>query len=110
MDDLSPIKENDDCSSIMDSTFSFDSSSQKEKKKEYLSPMSLKIEEKNKSSFSHAQMRRLTYKKRQKQILIRHKRKIKTKHETTRKLAVNKMRQFSVPHGIDVRQKNLRVT
>ena len=112
MDNLPPIKENDDDPSTVDSTFSVDRSSQKEEKKEYLSPMGsiFHIEEKNKISFSHAQMRRLIYKKKKKQTWIRHKRKAKAKHETTRKLAVNGMKQFSVPHGIDVRLKFLRVT
>ena len=109
---LSSIKENEAFPSIMDSTFSMDRSSQKEKKKEYLRPMGsiFQIEEKCKSTFSHAKMRRLIYKKKQKEKWIRHKRKIKAKYETKRKLAVNKMKQFSVPHGIDVRQKTLRGT
>ena len=112
MDNLPPIKENDDDPSIVHSTISMDKSSQKEKKKEYLSPMGsiFQIEEKNKSTLSHAKMRRLTYKKKQIQILLRHRRKNKAKHETTRKLAVNKMKQFSVPHGIDVSLKFLSVT
>ena len=73
MDNLPPIKENDDDPSTVDSTFSVDRSSQKEEKKEYLSPMGsiFHIEEKNKISFSHAQMRRLIYKKKQKKIWIR---------------------------------------
>ena len=83
-----------------------DKSSQKEEKKEYISPMSssFQIEEKDKSTFSHAQMRRLVCKKKQNQKLVQHKRRIRAKHETKSKLAVNKIKQFSVPHGIDVRQ------
>ena len=98
-------------SGIMDSTSSMDISSHKEKKKKCLSPMGSisQIEAKNKSTFSHAQMRRLVCKKKQNQKLVQHKRRIKAKHETKSKLAVNKIKQFSVPHGIDVRQF-LRVT
>ena len=112
MDNLSPIKENDAYASIIHSTFTMKRSSKKEKEKEHLRPMGsiFQIEEKHKSTFSHAQMRRLIYKKKKKQTWIRHKRKAKAKHETTRKLAVNGMKQFSVPHGIDVRQKILRIT
>ena len=73
MDKLPPIKEKGVYPSIIDKTFTMDRSSKKEKKKDYLSPLGsiFQIEEKNKSAFSHAQMRRLIYKKKQKQIWIR---------------------------------------
>ena len=94
MDNVPPIKKTDAYPSIIDSTFTMDKSSQKEKKKEYLSPRgsSFQIEE------------RLVCKKKQNQKLVQHKRRIRAKHETKSKLAVNKIKQFSVPHGIDVRQ------